>query len=152
MNNIKHIVKTSIALIFLSAYLNVFFTEIQCGFAHLIDQSGIPHEHENGHDHHHGEHEVPAHPHSDSGSDHDHDRTSTENCCNETTSSFFSAQNQNTSGLLDVKNLISELTHFSNASPSEFFVSEINSIPFIFNEKPPPKVPNIRIFIQSFQV
>lgn len=152
MNNIKHIFKTSIALIFLCAYLNVFFAKLQCEFAHIVDQSGVPHEHENGHDHHHGEHEVPAHPHSDSGSDHDHDENKTKDCCNDATASFFSAQNQTSSIQLELKSLIAEFTLFSNSSPFKFYTPVANTAPFVFNKRHPPKIPDVRIFIQSFQV
>ena len=151
MKNRFQIKSFIIAAVFLAAYLNVFITQASCNLSHLFEQPKTAHHHD-GHDHHHGNEEVPPHHHDDKP-DHQHDEKSEKkgNCCNDKTSSFFASQGNPATSSVDFKNTYSEF-------------ALINAILFVcnrpvFNTKghityslPPPKIPDIRVFIQSFLI
>ncbi|MBI1781666.1 MAG: hypothetical protein HYR66_09895 [Sphingobacteriales bacterium] len=140
-----------IATFFLAAYLNVFAKQASCNLSHLFEQSTKEtHHHDDDHDHHHGNEEAPPHHHNDKP-DHQHDGKNEKdnNCCNDKTSAFFAGQGNPATTSVDFNLLKTDIV-FINA-----FISMIN--PVVFNTRgyvsyklPPPKIPDIRVFIQSF--
>lgn len=144
-----------IAAIFLAAYLNVFITQASCNLSHLFEetqtQSHSTHSHQNSHDHHHGNENVPPHHHDDKP-DHQHDGKSEQkdnNCCNDKTSTFFESQGNPTTFSVDFKNTYTEFALIN----AIFFVCNqpvFNTNGYVSYTLPPPKIPDIRVFIQSF--
>jgi hypothetical protein len=141
-----------IALLIAGAFIYVQSTALTCSISHLIDQSGVPHQHPLGHDHHHGSHadgEEPADDHHDSGG-HDEEQ---ESCCSDFTNAFLSAfgksQAHTTEGICKaVADGFAVALPFS-IMPVGFVKSSAYSREYFH---PPPRVPDIRMFIRSFQV
>lgn len=142
-----------IATFFLAAYLNVFATQASCNLSHLFEQTTkSTHQHEGGHDHHHGNgEEVPPHHHNDKP-DHHHDGKSGKKdngCCNDKTSAFFASQGNPATSSVDFKNPIQADLIFIKAfivlNPAVY-----NTRGYVSYKLPPPKIPDIRVFIQSF--
>lgn len=149
MKNRFQIKSFIIAAIFLAAYLNVFITQASCNLSHFFEQPQTAHHHD-GHDHHHGNEEVPPHHHDDKPN-HQHDGKSEKkgNCYNDKTSAFFASQGNPATSSVDFKNTYTELA-FINAV---FFICNrtvYNTKGHISYSLPPPKIPDIRVFIQSF--
>lgn len=138
-----------IAVVFLAAYMNVFITQASCNLSHFFDQPQTTQNHDS-HDHHHGN-EVPPHNHDDKP-DHQHDGKSEKkdnNCCNDKTSAFFASQGNPSTSSIDFKNTYTELI-LINAT---FFICNrpvFNTKGYVSYSLPPPKIPDIRVFIQSF--
>lgn len=144
-----------IATFFLAAYLNVFATQASCNLSHLFEQTTkSTHQHEGGHDHHHGNgEEVPPHHHNDKP-DHHHDGKSGKKdngCCNDKTSAFFAGQGNPATTSVDFKNTYTE---FALINPVFFVCNRpvFNTKGHITYSLPPPKIPDIRVFIQSFLI
>jgi hypothetical protein len=142
-----------IAAIFLAAYLNVFVTQASCNLSHLFEQTATKssHHHDGGHDHHHGNEEVPPNHHDDKP-DHHHDGKSGKkdnNCCNDKTSAFFASQGNPATSSVDFKNTYTECALIN----AILFVCNrpvFNTKGYVSYSLPPPKIPDIRVFIQSF--
>lgn len=144
-----------IAAMFLAAYLNVFITQASCNLSHLFEktqtQSQSTHSHQNSHDHHHGNEDVPPHHHDDKP-DHQHDGKSEQkdnNCCNDKTSSFFASQGNPSTSSVDLKNPVQADLIFISAFIA-FNPTVYNTRGYVSYKLPPPKIPDIRVFIQSF--
>ncbi|MCH8330549.1 MAG: hypothetical protein IH946_04085 [Bacteroidetes bacterium] len=150
MFGIKKIGILIMSVVMLGILAGIFTTNILCNFAHAVDASGQEHDHPYGHDHHHESSVPPAeHDHKDKGSDHDHH--STNGCCKDFTLTFFSSLQR-----------VYEPTFKLNSKVISFAISLhilINPV----SEKdlfkgvrdyiePPPKLSDIRVFIQSYQI
>jgi len=144
-----------IAAVFLAAYMNVFITQASCNLSHLFEetqtQSQSTHSHQHSYDHHHGNKDVPPHHHDDKP-DHQHDGKSKKddnNCCNDKTSVFFESQGNPATSSVDFKNPTQTDLIFIKAfimfSPAVY-----NARGYVSYKLPPPKIPDIRVFIQSF--
>ena len=137
---------------FLAAYMNVFITQASCNLSHLFEKNKSTHNHQNSHDHHHGNENVPPHHHDDKP-DHQHDSKSEKdnNCCNDKTSAFFASQGNPITSSVDFKNTYTEFALID----AMFFVCnrpEFNTKGYGFYSLPPPQIPDIRVFIQSFLI
>ena len=128
----------------LCVFTGIMANYILCNFAHAVDATGQEHEHPYGHDHHHdGSMPLAEHEHKDKGHDYG------EGCCNDFTYSFFSTlERSNTSTF----NLNINISAIALTLPI-FISSEAEKNRFYgVNVKLPPKHPDIRLFIESFQV
>ncbi len=141
-----------IAAIFLAAYLNVFITQASCNLSHLFEKTQTAaHNHQNNHDHHHANEDVPPHHHDDKP-DHQHDGKSEKddnNCCNDKTSLFFASQGNPSTSSVDLKNPVQADLIFISAFIA-FNPTVYNTRGYVSYKLPPPKIPDIRVFIQSF--
>lgn len=150
MNKKKSISKLFIGAFFLAIYCNVMFTQLFCNYSHLIDLAGTEHEHPQGHDHPHSDVAMLVSQHNQDDS-HKYEISKEDNCCNDNTSEFFASQTNPTTASFEFKNtFFTEFISFSN----NVFTSIKPLITFegYFSELPPPKIPDIRIFIHSFLI
>ncbi len=132
------------AAFFLVAYLNVFATQASCNLPHFFEQAtkSTSH-HDNSTDHHHGDKNALAHHHNKKGAEKD------SNCCNDKTTAFFANQGNHIIYSVDFKNTFCTELIFANALLDNN-LSLSNSNCAISYSLPPPKIPDIRVFIQSF--
>lgn len=139
----------SIALIIIGAFVYVQVNALTCGINHLIDAAGLAHHHPLGHDHHHDHESVPEEHHHDSGK---HDENE-KNCCSDFTQTFLSAFTKssiiNTDFSFKQPCIVFSFSHSIFSQDTYFHVRDniLNAPPL-----PPPKIPDIRVFIRSFQV
>lgn len=138
--------KSILAALFLVAYLNVFFTQVSCGFSHFYEEIGFAQNHNEEQEHH--EHEEFSAQHHDNESNHQNDGKEN-NCCNDKTSAFFASQINYQIAKTEIKPFISELTmnafhfvqHYESSQKGEVIISD---------KSPPPKISDIRVFLHSF--
>lgn len=140
MNKKTSISKLLIAVLFLTAYFNVPVTQITCNLSHLLEAT-------EQHDHHHNN-DVADHNHSDS---HEHNDSKDDNCCNDKTAAFFASQTNPVNPTFEFKNTFFAKIIFSTNCIINFPL-RLNSTDYFTYRAPPPKIPDIRIFIQSFQI
>lgn len=139
----------SIALLFISAFVYVQVNAFACGINHFIDSSGFAHHHPLGHDHHHDHENTPEEHHHDSGKHEENEN----NCCSDSTQAFLSAFGKSSANPIkfSLKNVNTYLeftcTH-SSQIVNFYYLDNVLSDPPL----PPPKIPDIRVFIHSFQV
>jgi hypothetical protein len=153
------------AVLMLLLFTGIMANNILCNYAHAIDASGVAHDHPFGHDHHHKapKHEhnhdhdhnhqhdeaPPEKEHKDKG--HNHNDQSDHDCCNELTLVFFSTLQRD-----EAPDFTFNLTAFSVDLPQLVYKSQLvekNLFRGIANYAiPPPKIPDIRVFLHSFQV
>jgi len=107
-------------------------------------------------DHHSGDHHDSSadtsHHHSNDSNDHHSTNDSAQECCDNQSEYFFSGLvKQEQTVFSFAKNLqhfnIFSVTDFSILHQTSFLKIKVN---FILNNLPPPKIFDIRIFIQSF--
>ncbi|MDQ3108473.1 MAG: hypothetical protein M3R17_01140 [Bacteroidota bacterium] len=137
------------ALVILGAFVCVQATAFICGINHFIDASGIKHHHPLGHDHHHDHNKLPEKHHHDSGK---HEENGKE-CCSDFTRLFLSAFGKSAVNSADFS--CKQLIHSFVIAPSLLpETTRCFSDTGILNDPPlpPPKIPDIRVFIRSFQV
>ena len=136
------------SVLMLCVFTGIMANYILCNFAHAVDATGREHDHAYGHDHHHdGSSPLAEHEHKDKG----HEHNSGEDCCNDFTFSFFaSLQRSNTSTFklnINVNSVALLLPIFINPLAEKNLFKGVRD--YI---EPPPKIPDIRVFIESFQV
>lgn len=139
----------SIALIIISAFVYVQVNALTCGINHFIDATGLAHHHPLGHDHHHDHENMPDEHHHDSGK---HDENE-KNCCSDFTQAFLSAFSKSSVNHTEFSfkqvNIFFDYS-FTHAvhTANYYYADGVLSDPPL----PPPKIPDIRVFIRSFQV
>ena len=138
------------AAFFLVAYLNVFATQASCNLPHFFEEISKSTQHQNGsHGHHHDDKKSPSH-HNDENSSHNKKGAEKDsNCCNDKTTTFFANQGNHIIYSVDFKNTFFTELIFANALLDNN-LSLSNSNCAISYSLPPPKIPDIRVFIQSF--
>jgi hypothetical protein len=143
------ILHRSIALVIIGAFVYVQANALTCGINHLIDAAGLAHHHPFGHDHHHDHESIPEDHHHDAGK---HDENE-KNCCSDFTQTFLSAFTKspvsNAEFSFKQTCIVVELPHSVFSQDIYFHPKDgiLSSPPL-----PPPKIPDIRVFIRSFQV
>ncbi|MCH8903976.1 MAG: hypothetical protein IIA45_08695 [Bacteroidetes bacterium] len=150
MSTKKHISLAVASVAMLCLFTGIITNNILCNFAHAVDATGQEHKHPYGHDHHHdGGNPIAEHDHKDKG--HEHDQDSATNCCNDLTSTFFSNLVRDFSSgfkldskIISVTNLLSIFTNSSTTNNYSGVAMD--------STHPPPKIPDIRVFIQSYQI
>ena len=151
MNKKQKILNSFVVSLFLVAFINVYVTDYLCNNAHLIDLTGQEHDHILGHDHHHGKATAPnkEHNHSDK---HEHDNNSTDNCCNDLTTSFYSSLTNPISFNIDFNSINIGTT--ASILYSSLHYSTLNNSRGLtcYQCRPPPKIADTRIFIQSLLI
>ena len=138
------------SVVMLGIFAGIFTTIIMCNFAHAVDASGKEHSHPYGHDHHHKSNSpLTENDHKDKGDGHDHD--SGKGCCIDFTFTFFSSL---------------QCDYTPNLKLNSKVISIALSLPTFINPlvlknlfkgmrdfiEPPPKISDIQVFIQSFQI
>jgi hypothetical protein len=141
--------KLFIVAILLAAYFSVYITDFLCNFEHGFVQLSQQHLNKGGHDHH-NDTSKPHQTHNHIGS-HSHDNNSDDdNCCKDLTYSFIYDLSKLISPTLELKSKIFNAPfciHYIDVPEYEYFPSQFMAYQY---NLPPPKIPNIRIFIQSF--
>ena len=138
-------------IVMLGIFASIFTTNLLCNLAHAVDATGVEHDHPYGHDHHHDTGPpVAEHNHKDKGHEHEHDQDSSTDCCSEFSITFFSSLQRHhiQTAKLNSKVITSTLLFpaFSSPMTKNMFLGWHDYI------QPFPAIPDIRIFIQSFQV
>lgn len=143
MNKNISISKLFITVLFLMVYCNVFITRLHCGFSRFLEVAEQHDQYDN--------HITPLAENNHNKS-HKHDDSKDDNCCNDKTSTFFASQINYINTSFEFKNIF--FTNFTSLSKNIFvrkfhFISSLGNFSY---ELPPPKIPDIRIFISSFQI
>lgn len=131
-------------------FTGIMTNNILCNFAHAVDETGQEHDHPYGHDHHHkSSTPLTEHNHKDKGNDHNHD--SSTSCCINLTFNFFSVLQRDIRPTfkLNLNALSARLFLPVFINP----IKESNVLKVVQDYTcPPPKIPDIRVYIQSFQI
>jgi hypothetical protein len=149
-------IRPFIAIAFLAIYVNVLAKNITCNWGHLFAEIGnhhSSHQHDHGSSHHsHSGHSEETGSHSHKGK-HDHSKESSKNdgnCCNDAAAQIF--KSLSTPSQFDYNFKLVEF-QAANAFVLNFLSFVPNTSPVVGNYSlPPPKIPDIRIHIQSFQI
>lgn len=153
-------IRPFIAIAFLAIYVNVLAKNITCNWGHLISEVGyshsLDHDHEvHGHSHSHEGNQGHDHHHSDSHHSKDHHSESDSkkddgNCCNDETAKIFKSLSTPSQFDYNFKLVEFQATNVFVLNCLSFVP---NTSPVVGNYSlPPPKIPDIRIHIQSFQI
>lgn len=139
----------TIALLIAGAFVYVQSMALTCSINHLIDTTGLEHHHQLGHDHHHTDDKIPGNHHHDAGSHKEDEK----GCCSDFTQAFLSAFGKSPTIGTDYsfKQLHVEFIPVYSCIYSNDFLRtgfNIHIDPLL----PPPKIPDIRVFIRSFQI
>ncbi|MEX2336799.1 MAG: hypothetical protein WD555_05975 [Fulvivirga sp.] len=154
MNKKKHIRIVIIAAFFLASYTGVYATYFLCNIplavtSHDHGNHADHDQHESG-DHSHNSHSSDHHnsSHGDHHGNHSHDDGAADECCNDVTDPFISLPK------LSLKQF-----HLKFVVNYVLIVHTFLEVDKPFSEVyprltryiyPPPKVPDVRVFIQSF--
>jgi hypothetical protein len=148
--------KLLIAVLFLTAYCNVLVTQLSCNLSDLAE-AAEQHDHhpdndlaEHSHSHSHGHSHGDSHSDSQSHSQKHHDYKD-DNCCKNKTAAFFAAQTSPVNPTFEFQNTCSADIAFSSSATVNFPLP-FTSKDYFTSWDPPPKIPDIRVFIQSFQI
>ncbi len=153
-NRKTSILKLLTGVFLLAIYGNVLFTQFFCTVSPLFESSTSSIAHVDDHDHHHGK-EASHHPEHN----HDHEEPQQkdksepkdDDCCNDETSVFFALQTLPSKSSAEFKDI--SFTDFSFVASSQIYtLLPINSRGFLSFNLPPPKIPDIRVFVHSFQI
>ena len=143
MKNRFQIKSFIIATFFLVAYSNVFAKQVVCNWSSLFEQNtSKSSQHDDDCKDCEDEKASPLH--------HNDEKEKKEApCCNDKTTAFFASQGNHIVSSFDFKNTsVTENVFFK-----PIFVCNpniVNSKNYISYSLPPPKIPDIRVFIQSF--
>lgn len=138
------------ATFFLVAYLNVFATQASCNLPHFFEEINKSTSHQdNSHNHHHDNEGTSSHHHDEDSSHHEKDAEKDNNCCNDNTTAFFANQGNHVIFFVDFKNTFCVDLAFANTLMI-YFSPEFDTKGVVSYSLPPPKIPDIRVFIRSF--
>ena len=149
----SNISKRVYAWLMLLPFLSIFLINISCtvdnitqDWSFFAQKDNHHQEHSHGHGHDHSSHE---HDHNSNKSDEEDD----DGCCSDETAAFFASVQAPTQQVtVDFKS--SQFTTLY-AVVNSLFLFE-NNLELYSDKRPPPKlppkIPDIRIFIQSFQI
>lgn len=147
----KKNIRIILALLLLASYVNVFALNLVCNYGKLFssNHSGHAHEHEHSNDHSHKKQDHGSHhEHGKANSDHEDDKDG--GCCNEEAGKVFESVFITPDCAFSID--------FSLISPTPTFFSFLLFNTDIIRNSisnyslPPPKIPDIRVFIHSFQI
>lgn len=144
----KNSIRTLLAFLFLASYVNVFALNLACNYSRIFS-SGHSHDNHN-HDHHsHKDHGHGSHDKHHKGEDKQKDKDDG-NCCNDEAGKVFESVfvTLNNELALDVLS-VSVLPANISFLPTDYKITYHSVSNYSL---PPPKVPDIRIHIQSFQI
>ena len=131
-----------IGAFFIAIYGNVLFTQLLCAYPHLSKLTEKT-------KHHHDEATpLTKHSHQDS---HAHNNPKDDDCCEDKTSDFFLSQTNSVNSTYQFNQpFLTAFVHFSN----NIFANTItlDSKEYFSYEWPPPKIPDIRVFLHSFLI
>lgn len=140
------------ATFFLVVYLNVFITQASCNLPHFFNDITNESSHKkDSHGHHHDNANTSSHHHNEPLNTHNEkDGKKDDDCCNDKTSAFFANQGNLTISSVDFKNTFCTQLVFTNQKKIVCDFPESCIKRTTFYSLPPPKIPDIRVFIQSF--
>lgn len=151
MKGFAYIYKSVVVVALVAAIFNTYFTEYICNIKHELAESAESHSNNKEHEHSLGNHAEDHHS-SDSAKHHPHSpKANDENCCKGLSSKFYLALNKQVNPIFRfTKTFATVQSGFyslafircDRPSPSDFFCYK----------SPQPKIPDIRIFIQSFLI
>lgn len=139
----------TIALLIISAFVYVQITALKCGIDYLVNVREISHHQPLAHEHHHDSGNAPHKHHHDT----DEDAKNEKDCCSNFTEDFFSVFSKSSTINSDfsfktiVIDFVLPYSHVYGNKHLYKRVDIVNDPPL-----PPPKIPDIRVFIHSFQV
>lgn len=168
MKKKTHIINRIAAVTLVAAICNIFITEYFCNLRHASEEASEHHSRLQSKEHHHSEtiaeedhhddndhhHEAVEHHHDDGTTAENHSHSGKPEkggCCKTVTASFYSALNKpGNASFTFTKTILVVFAPFRVISfknwkeprPSELFCYK----------SPPPKIPDIRVFIQSFNI
>jgi hypothetical protein len=146
-----------IALLFLLAFTGAIGKNISCDIGHLPIFSHHEEEHDHGHSHSSGQHHHHSHEHTGPEAAHEHDghehdsETSKDdgNCCKNLAKTLYSGLSKPVNAKLQFQKECIEIT--------TVYIESLQNVVFSFKaadyyswKAPPPKIPDIRVFIHSF--
>ena len=138
------IIRSFIALLLAAAVVNVYVTEYFCIFDKNVT----------GHDEELALAEPAATPHSyeaEALEQHQNKNADDDNCCNDKTASFYSSLANPAPVVITFKCFASVFSVINSAL--ELKISNTFLVQKIFSDKSPtPRIPDIRVSIQSFQI
>ena len=153
----KEIARRIIALFFLAAFVSAIGKNISCDIGHLSIFSEHAEEHDHGHTHSNGQHHHHSHDHDSSQASHNHDRHEHDSkqaeddggCCKNLAKTMYSG----------LTKPVNTKFHFQNAfaAPPAMYYESLSDVAVSYKaadyyswKAPPPKIPDIRVFIHSF--
>ena len=157
----SNIFKTSIALFFLFAFVHALGKNIACGIEHLPFFADTHHANDDHHDrnhHHDGNHHNSRHDHHDSANSPQHEDhhdgrgkpDADDSCCTKLSSILFASLSKPLVHKADINK------SFETASLSQGIIKftqvYIRKADYFSWKAAPPKIPDIRVFIQSFLI
>lgn len=146
----KKNIRVILALLLLASYVNVFALNLACNYGKLFSSSHSGHNHQ----HEHGDHH--SHKKHDHGSHHEHSKTSQDekedkdDCCNDEAGKVFESVFITSDNVFNIDfSIISSLPAIFSFLTPNYNISYHSISNYSL---PPPKIPDIRIYIQSFQI
>lgn len=142
--------KTCIAgLLLLTVFLNFYFIQLACSLPHvmqLLEPLASAHTHQEQDDHGHSH----SHDNSTSNTSHQHGEADSHNsCCSEQAYPLFLKASQDSGWLSAINGQTVMLALLTCAFYSCFPQSALAAVSHAPPENLPPKIPDIRIFLQS---
>lgn len=155
----SYIYKTIISVFFLALFLQAIGKNIVCGLEHL---PVFNREHTHAHNHNDGEHshskahkhETPAASHNHKAHEHKHDhgkKKSEDDCCKKIAAVFYSSLTKPFQEKFDFIKTLENKSGVFNQSLLSLTVSSKKADYYSW-KAPPPKIPDIRVFISSFLI
>lgn len=133
----------------MAVFLNLFFIQLACGLPHImqkLEPTAIAHAHpeqdDHGHSHHSATSDTVSHHHDGESDAHT-------SCCSEQSNIPFLKASQDSGWSAVVKGHISPLAQINYAFYSWLQQVALVAVAHMPPEDLPPKIPDIRIFLQS---
>lgn len=149
LKEIKKKERNRVGLLLLAVFLNFFFIQLACSLPHVMQGlEPLAHAHpeldDHGHSHSHDKAtaKTASHHHDDESDAHN-------SCCSEQANTPFIKASQDSGWLSVVKGQHSTLSLLTYAFYSCFPQAALTAVSHAPPEDLPPKVPDIRIFLQS---
>ena len=176
MKNKSIILQKFIALFLAVAVINIYVTDSYCSFTKETDhqhsiaiteakdhyhdsaeaESSEKHHHrqtnEAAKEHHHDKAEAKEHHHdaNEPEAEHHNNGDNDDNCCKDETSTFFTSLINPSIHSVLIKSPVSFLFYPVNSYSELLTFNKFLSAPEYLLFRPPPNIPDIRVFIQSF--
>jgi hypothetical protein len=141
--------RTIVSLLFLAAFVNALAKNIVCDWEHLpiftVETEGHTHDHG---DHHHHEHGATVPPHNHDDHSHNSEKKK-DGCCEKLATSLYSSLVKP----VQVKFDFTKSFDLATLQLSDLTTTSVvcyKAADYFSWKAPPPKIPDIRVFIHSF--
>ncbi|MEO5569509.1 MAG: hypothetical protein ABIT08_08755 [Bacteroidia bacterium] len=159
--------KNVIALLLAIAFINIYVTDSYCTLTKVtvnnhsdlvLNETEDTHHHDSAdeteaaEEHQHDGQEAEEHHHDadQPECDNHHDGKEDDNCCKDNSAAFFSSLVNHSVNLPVLKTTVIAIINYVQSN-NELLASNIFPTKgFVIREAPPPKTPDVRIFIRSF--